>query len=517
MKNKQSAAPKKGASAAPMKLKRVIRLDSQPLSQTFFTPEGYLKDRPILTSTGIFEYTNADGSVRRELRLPEDVFDPDSLSSYKGKPIIVTHEAGLITKDNVSDNQIGTILTEGYRSGNDVRAEIIIHDTDEMKECGLKELSLGYNLDLEETPGVWEGEPYDAIQRNIRINHLALVREARAGEQARLNIDSRDSVLKGGRLMKKTSKRKTSRKDGVLTPEELKKAIEEYKARRAARLAAKTDEEEETAVPAVPAKAAVTDPVAQDEEEEGVGVAGTDTSDVEEQVQLVKDRRDRRDEEGDPKDLEAANGVIANQDEDMDILFDIIDTLLAQIAFDDECTEENPVNEDDDPEVAPQTEENPVNEDDDEPEEGFLNDEEEEETNVDDDDDEIPTTDVTDIPEGAVLNADSIDRIVRERVQIGKVASLLNMDGLESMKPMKAKKIIIKTVKPGVRLDGKSAAYINAMFDLSCQEVQKRSRKDTMYQRRQMFNKDSRSSRRSSGNSTDAARERMIARMQKTK
>lgn len=88
-------------------------------------------------------------------------------------------------KDNVQKHQIGTILTEGYRSGDDVRAEIVIHNTDEMRYCGLKELSLGYNLTLDETPGEWNGQHYDAIQRDIRINHLALVREARAGEQAR--------------------------------------------------------------------------------------------------------------------------------------------------------------------------------------------------------------------------------------------------------------------------------------------------------------------------------------------
>lgn len=38
-------------SEAP-KLSQVIRLDSLPLNQTYFTPEGYLMDRPILTSTG---------------------------------------------------------------------------------------------------------------------------------------------------------------------------------------------------------------------------------------------------------------------------------------------------------------------------------------------------------------------------------------------------------------------------------------------------------------------------------
>ena len=130
------------------KLTRVVRLDSVPLDKAYYTDEGYLADRPVLTSTGIFEYTNPDGSIRRELRLPEEVFKPESLKSYRGKPIVITHDAGLITKDNVHENSVGTILSEGYRSGNNVVADIVIHDTDAMKNAGLKELSLGYNLCL---------------------------------------------------------------------------------------------------------------------------------------------------------------------------------------------------------------------------------------------------------------------------------------------------------------------------------------------------------------------------------
>ena len=65
------------------KLTRVVRLDSLPLNQTYFTAEGYLVDRPILTSTGIFEYTNPDGSVRRELRLPEEVLSPKASSPIR--------------------------------------------------------------------------------------------------------------------------------------------------------------------------------------------------------------------------------------------------------------------------------------------------------------------------------------------------------------------------------------------------------------------------------------------------
>ena len=70
---------------------KVQRFDSLPLDATYFTDEGYLVDHPIVTSVGIFVYHNPDGSERRELRLPEEVFAEKSLASYKGKPIIVTH------------------------------------------------------------------------------------------------------------------------------------------------------------------------------------------------------------------------------------------------------------------------------------------------------------------------------------------------------------------------------------------------------------------------------------------
>ena len=291
---------------------KVQRFDSLPLDATYFTDEGYLVDHPIVTSVGIFVYHNPDGSERRELRLPEEVFAEKSLASYKGKPIIVTHDAGYVDTDNVKEESIGTILSEGYRDGDDVRAEIIIHDTDSLKKYKMRELSCGYNLRLDETPGVWEGQPYDAIQRDIEINHLALVDKARAGEQARLNIDGQGhDCMKGEKLnMEKTTKRT----DGAPTPEELAAAVEAFKKRRAERSGAATDGSaaaEPTAAPGV----ADNDPAAAQDKPDA--------------VQMVKDRRDRRDSEGDPADMPGAMGVIAQQDEDIDTLLGIIDVLKA--------------------------------------------------------------------------------------------------------------------------------------------------------------------------------------------
>ena len=445
------------------KLKRVRRLDSIKLDQndkTYFTNEGYLIDHPILTSCGIFEYTNPDGSIRRELRLPEHVFAEESLKTYKGKPIIITHEAGVVNKGNVDREQIGTILTDGYQDGDDVRAEIIIHDTDAMKECGLKELSLVYNLDLVEEPGTWNGEPYDAIQTNIAINHLALVASARAGEQARLNIDgSEEPELKGGKVMKQTPN--TSRADGgeALSPEEMEQAIAEYKARKAKEAGAGDP-------PASDGEGATEEKPAAEEAEPAAEESGKSPEEI---AKMVKDRRDRRD--NNPEDVEGCKGVMAQQDEDIDMLLACLEKMLAEEKTDG-SGEEPPAAKEEPPAAA------------------------------------ADNSDGSGDKSGS-LNADSADEIFRQRLSICRVGDKLRMDGLENKSILDGKKAIIKKVLPDMRLDGKSTAYIDAMYDLAVNEVNKR--KGTDYQRQQMAQNPAKHADSSENVSmARAARERMI-------
>ena len=453
---------------APAKLKKVRRLDCIRLDEndrTYFTEEGYLVDHPILTSCGIFEYANPDGSIRRELRLPKYVFDEGSLKTYKGKPIIITHEAGEVNKNNVDREQIGTILSEGYRDGEDVRAEIIIHNTDAMKDCGLKELSLGYNLDLLEEPGVWNGEPYDAIQTNIVINHLALVASARAGEQARLNIDGADEPeLRGGKTMAKVTK--TSRGDsGPMSPEELKKAVEAYKARKAERSASQKEAEE----PVADEGDDLTEPETEEAADGNDVPAGNSPENI---VKLVKERRDRRDSEDDPDDIEGCMGVIAQQDEDIDMLLACLEKFFAE-----EKAEGNHDGE-----------------------EKALDGDGCEEENEDGSDDKSKS-----------LNADSADELFRQRLSICRIGDKLRMDGLENKSIMDAKKAIVKKVIPSMNLDGKSRAYVDAAYDLAVNEVNKR--KDVNYQRRQMTSGEMRRMDAADNQPTAAsARQRMIDR-----
>ena len=460
-------------------LSRVIRLDSIKLDDTYYTGEGYFRDRPIVTSCGIFEYHLADGSVRRELRLPEHVFDPQSLASYKSKPIIITHDAGTIDKNNVEREIIGTILSEGYKDGEDVRVEIVIHDTDAMKRCGLRELSLGYELDLDETPGTWNGEPYDAIQKNIRVNHLALVDKARAGDQARLNTDGLDN-LTGGKIP--MAEAKTALDAGVAA------SIARFKARRAKRL-------------------------------DGAGDPNKKKT-PEELVQMVKDRRDRRDAAGDPETTEAAMGTIAQQDEDLDTLLGVIDVLNAQKDFagdgtknqDGEGCDPDPVEPKGDGETKGDGEGTGTKEGD-----GTC-------TKGDGDGKEEPPatgaepakapgrSDGADTTVPAV-NTDSVDAIVAERLSICRVGDKLHMDGLDAMSTIEAKKAIIAKVNPNVRLDGKEIAYINAAYDLAVEAIN--SQKSTDFQRQQMMSGKPTHTDGADEVDADAARQRMIERRQK--
>lgn len=412
-------------------------------------------DHPILTRVGIFEYKNPDGSIRRELRLPEEVFAPESLASYKGKPVILTHEAGMIDSDNVQQEQIGTILSEGTQDGDNVRAQIIIHDARKL-DYGLRELSLGYSLDLEETPGEWQGQPYDVIQRNIRVNHLALVEKARAGDSARLNIDGEDTQAeKGGNTMSK-------RKDG-LTPEEIAQLVEEYKKRKEQRMQGRQPDNQ----PAADAEGEENTSENQDEGEETAA----------DPVQEVKENRDRRDAAGDCETMDEANGMIAQQDSDIQKLLEFIAQLQAKIDFDEASSEETNTDEEGDPqpEAAPAEEKKEES-----------------------------------------LNMDSIDAIVSQKIELIRLGDKLHMDGIDAMKPMDAKKAIIKKVNPNIRLDGKDKAYIDAMYDITKESIGKRKGVD--YQRQQMRGDAAEKGTRKAPDAQSAAAKRagMIARMDGT-
>ena len=440
-------------------LKRVTRIDSIPAGSTIFDEQGFLHDTPVVTSTGIFEYGLPDGGVRRELRLPEHVFDRESLTSYIGKPVIVTHDAGSIDKDNVMKEIVGTILSEGFRDGSDVRCKIVIHDIDKVKKTPYRELSLGYNLDLIEEPGEWNGEPYDAIQTNIRINHLAIVENARAGEKAHLNLDGRKvglddkKISEGGNRKMDGSK---ERNDSVaMTPEELVEAINQYKA------GAKPADD-------LPATGA----------EGGYPAGEKDSPGIGEPVAPVS---------SDP----AAGGeppVSEEKKEDggvgklIGVLEEFLNELKSGMAGGDCVEGADAADGDSGADSA----------------DGECTDAED---NADSSDDKSGS-----------MNNDSADEIFRQRLSICRMGDRLHMDGLEDKSILEGKKAIIGKVYPDMRLDGKTKAYVDAAYDLAVSAASKR--KDVAYQKQQMSANPAHQQRADgqTGSNAAAARQRMIER-----
>lgn len=158
------------------------------------TTEGFLKGRSIITNIGVFPYLNADGTIRKELRIPEEVLKMDSLNSILMKPITNEHPNEKVDVDNIKRFQVGFTGSEFFNDAYHVAADITITDKKAIKEVndGKRALSAGYELTLEKSPGTWMGIDYDYIQKDIKYNHIAIVDRGRAGDAARMRMDSLD-------------------------------------------------------------------------------------------------------------------------------------------------------------------------------------------------------------------------------------------------------------------------------------------------------------------------------------
>lgn len=185
-----------------------IRYDSAKFKATI-DENGFLVDTPVVARLGVQVYYMEDGRTVREFRPAEEVFKDESLASYQGKPMTLDHV--FVNSENAKEVVVGSVTGKAEPIGNSVVAPIVVYDNTAIQEAmagNAKELSVGYSAILDETPG-W-GDPvtgeyvlksdgdqfdvpdgwqeFDAIQRDIKVNHLAMVYRGRAGI-AKLNMD----------------------------------------------------------------------------------------------------------------------------------------------------------------------------------------------------------------------------------------------------------------------------------------------------------------------------------------
>lgn len=174
--------------------------DAVTVAGTRRTGDGYLVAEAKAVRTGIQLYSGSEVGrpemqVVRVYRGADQVFAQDSLQSFTHAPVTVDHPADAVNAANWKDLAVGEVSTAAKKDGDWVWLPLILKDAAAIQsvESGKRELSAGYVCELDWTAGLTaDGQAYDAQQKNIKINHLALVDRARAGSQARIGDAASD-------------------------------------------------------------------------------------------------------------------------------------------------------------------------------------------------------------------------------------------------------------------------------------------------------------------------------------
>ncbi len=171
-----------------------LRVDRGSLRPAKTLEDGRVIAEAHIARIGIQEYMNDDGSIRRELRLPEEVFSAKSMQSFAMLPLTSSHPTEKVTTDNARMYMVGASAEKVERDDDHLLTKLMFADQptiDDMRSNKKFDVSCGYTCDLDETPGVHPvyGE-YHAIQRNITGNHIAAnIWRGRAGS-ARVRMDA---------------------------------------------------------------------------------------------------------------------------------------------------------------------------------------------------------------------------------------------------------------------------------------------------------------------------------------
>jgi hypothetical protein len=168
--------------------------DAVTVAGTRRTGDGYLVADAKAVRTGIQLYAGSevgrpDLAIVRVYRSEDEVRNTDSLRSFSHAPVTVDHPAVSVNADNWKDFAVGEVSTAATWDGNRISLPLILKDAKAIEAVtgGKRELSAGYTCDLDWTAGTTkDGQAFDAQQKNIRANHVAIVDRGRAGSECRI-------------------------------------------------------------------------------------------------------------------------------------------------------------------------------------------------------------------------------------------------------------------------------------------------------------------------------------------
>lgn len=160
----------------------------------------HIEDNPI-SKEGIYPYYGRQISPTLDPDKIYKVFRPreelrKAADTFKNVPILNDHT--MVGKDFTPMDDLkehGVLGERVYEKDGTLYSNIVVR-TDELKNLiqnGKKELSMGYQCTYELTPGIWQGQRYDAVQRDLVGNHVALVQNGRMGHDVRV-MDSKDAI-----------------------------------------------------------------------------------------------------------------------------------------------------------------------------------------------------------------------------------------------------------------------------------------------------------------------------------
>ncbi|MBB3234430.1 DUF2213 domain-containing protein [Phyllobacterium endophyticum] len=168
--------------------------DAVTVAGTRRRDDGYLVADARIARTGIQNYHGSevgkpDMALVRVYRPGSEVFSDETLRSAAHRPVTNDHPDEHVTSKNWKDYAVGQTGDEVTGEGIFIRVPLMVSDESAISdiEAGKQELSAGYTCDLDWTAGTTPtGEAYDAIQKNIRLNHVAIVQQGRAGNEVRI-------------------------------------------------------------------------------------------------------------------------------------------------------------------------------------------------------------------------------------------------------------------------------------------------------------------------------------------
>lgn len=175
------------------------RYDTAPISQlTTDAQTGYLHAANVpIARVGVFPYLKMDGSIDMEAKLPQELLSDTTVESANNKAITNDHPKELVTSSNSEKYLKGFTADNAHVQNNTLRVDMTITDGDLINAInnGKQELSIGFQTDVVPAKGEYQGTAYDAVQKNIQINHVAVVKRGRAGHNVRITGDSAEMII----------------------------------------------------------------------------------------------------------------------------------------------------------------------------------------------------------------------------------------------------------------------------------------------------------------------------------